>query len=123
MAERSKDIFFPIVNIAPVIAHAKMDGQVRSTMLSEDATGNDVKKYLTQCMTGESNTQGRVKIARAMVEDLLHPVVLHALAATPRTEALETVVAEAVAGEAFTWAVPFQIMDMVTDLVSLVAIS
>lgn len=137
----SDDRYFPTVGAAEVVDRAIVSGDLNCAMLPVDATGWEIEHTVTftrtvsalhqavRCLVETFLGHGAqkacgvpVRIARLKVPDVTHPVVLHALAFTPRAEALDTIAAKAIAQLGWIRAQRRVCVDICLELLSLAAI-
>jgi len=106
---------FPLKAVGEVLRMANLSWEVNAHALSMQSNGDDIQKYIAP--RGEDRA-APVQIMRITASDVLHPMMLHGLAYTPREDVLATDVAKAISYAAYNRAFPFYVQQLAFDFLS-----
>jgi hypothetical protein len=104
---------FPLKAAGEVTRMADLSWYVNAHVLGVQTSGEELERKIAP--PGEDKAKP-VAIMRITAPDVLHPMMLHALAFTPREDALDTDVAKAISYAAFRRALPFYIQQLILDI-------
>lgn len=106
---------FPLEAVGEVLRMANLSWDVNAHALEMQPSGAEIERSIAP--PGEYQA-APVAIMRITAPDVLHPLMLHALAFTPREDVLRTDVAKAISYAAFSRAWPMYMQQFIFDLVS-----